>query len=322
MTMDPTTPDWERELITKLATAAITEQRRSRRWGIFFKLLFLTYVLATTWLFYSSINGFGGFGSAADSGRHTAVVNVEGVIMSDSDAGAGRVIAGLRAAFEDQNTAGVIVRINSPGGSPVQSGLIYDEIQRLRQAHPDTPVYAVVADVCASGGYYIAAAAQEIYANKASIVGSIGVRADSFGFVEAMNKLGVERRLYTAGQNKALLDPFSPENPAEIQHFEGLLQDVHQQFINAVKNGRGDRLQDNSELFSGLVWTGEKSVELGLIDGLGSTRYVAEELIEAEKLVDFTRRSSWLDRMLTQVGSGLGTSLSSALGLSATPSLR
>ena len=210
---------------------------------------------------------------------------------------------------------GVVLRINSPGGSPVQAGQVYDAILKLRDEHPDTPLYAVVSDVCASGGYYIAAAAQEIYADKASIVGSIGVRADSFGFVELMDKLGVERRLYTAGQNKGLLDPFMPEQPQEIAHLEGMLSEIHRQFIEAVTTGRGERLQDNEELFSGLVWTGEQSVELGLIDGLGSLRYVSEELIGVDKMIDYTPRSSWLDRLVTRFGASLSSGFADSLGL-------
>jgi protease-4 len=298
---------WERDLIGKIAMAALVEQRRARRWSIFFKLLFLFYLLITTWLFYSALNWDGG---VVGGGRHTAVVSVDGLIIDGADASAGNIVTALRAAFKDEDTAGVIVRINSPGGSPVQAGQVYDEMRRLREKYPKIPLYAVASDLCASGGYYIAAAAQEIYADKASIIGSIGVRADGFGFVEAMQKLGIERRLYTAGENKALLDPFSPQQPQDIQHFQGLLSDVHQQFIKAVQQGRDERLKDNPQLFSGLVWTGEQSVELGLIDGLGSVRYVAEELIGAERLVDYTPRSSWLERVLVRFGTSFGSALS------------
>ena len=294
--------NWERDLISKVAMAAVVEQRRARRWGIFFKLLFFAYLLASLILVYMAMNG----SSSMSSERHTAVISVDGLIAASTEASASKITTGLRAAFKNSDTAGVILRINSPGGSPVQAGQIYDEIMRLRKAHPDIPVYAVVTDVCASGGYYIAAAAQEIYANKASVVGSIGVRADGFGFVEAMQKLGIERRLYTAGDNKALLDPFAPQKPEDIQHMQGLLDEIHRQFIDAVKTGRGERLGKHRELFSGLVWTGSESVELGLVDGLGSLRYVAEELIGADKLRDYTLRSSWLDRILTRIKLRIG----------------
>lgn len=297
---------WARALVTRLATEALTEKRRARRWGILFKSLTLLYLFALLWF---AMGGGEWFEEMAAGGRHTAVVRLDGVIADGLDASAENVIAGLRAAFEDDGTAGVILRINSPGGSPVQAGRIYDAIMRLRTQHPDKPLYAVVEDVCASGGYYVASAAQQIYADQASIVGSIGVIAGGFGFVEAMDKLGIERRLYTAGENKALLDPFSPEQPRQVKYFQGLLEEVHQQFIDAVKRGRGDRLADNDELFSGLVWSGMRGVELGLVDGLGGTRYVAEDLIGAERLVDYTRSRGWAERLLTQLGYGAGLAL-------------
>lgn len=307
---NPHPASWERELISKVAMAAVVEQRRARRWGIFFKSVFLLYLLISFWLLYEAATWSE---SGVSGGRHSAVINIEGIITSGADASAGKIIHSLRTAFEEPDAAGIIVRINSPGGSPVQAGQIYDEIMRLRELYPDKSVYAVAADVCASGGYYIAAATQEIYADKASIVGSIGVRADGFGFVEAMNKLGIERRLYTAGENKSMLDPFTPEDPVATQHLQTMLSEVHQQFIDAVRNGRGERLKNDPQLFSGLVWSGSSSVDLGLIDGLGSTRYVAEELIGAEELVDYTVRSSWLDQVLTRVGAGLGQTLNQTL---------
>jgi protease-4 len=225
-----------------------------------------------------------------------------GVIMPDSDASADNVVSGLRAAYEDKKTAGIILRINSPGGSPVQSGYIYNEILRLRKAHPDIPFYAVISDICASGGYYVASAAEKIYADQASIVGSIGVRMDNFGFVEAMKKLGVERRTLTAGENKALLDPFAPSNPAVNKHLQGLLNDIHGQFINAVKQGRGNRLKEVDGLFSGLIWTGSKGVEIGLVDELASASYVAREVIHAEDIVDYTVRPDFFSRFSKNVG--------------------
>ena len=302
---------WARETLTKLALAAVTEQRRARRWGIFFKILFFAYLvvlLALAWPEDLST-------ATASTQRHTALVRVEGLISSSTEASAKNVIEALRKAFKDKNTVGVVLEINSPGGSPVQSGEIYDEIQKLRQQYPKIPIHAVTSDVCASGGYYIAAAAQNIYANKASIVGSIGVRMDSFGFTEAIAKLGVERRAYTAGNNKDFLDPFKPVNPAEVQHLQGMLDAIHQQFIAAVKQGRGKRLKDNPDVFSGLMWTGEQGVELGLVDALGSTRYVAEEVIGEKTLLDYTKHTRWVDRLFDGTEARLGTALMKELGL-------
>jgi len=236
------------------------------------------------------------------------------LIASSMDANAEDVISGLRSAFKNDTTVGVILSINSPGGSPVQAGEMYDEIIRLREAHPNTPIYAVAADVCASGGYYVAAATQKIYANKASIIGSIGVRTDGFGFVDAMTKLGITRRLYTSGDSKGFLDPFQPPKPEDVQHLKGMLDEIHQQFITAVRQGRGERLQETQELFSGLVWTGSKSLELGLIDELADVRYVAKEIIGAEKIIDYTKRPKVLERILSNVETTLAllTSMFSA----------
>ena len=304
---------WARETVIKLATAALKEQRRTRRWGIFFKFITLAYVGVVLWMVLDimQLQPF----TTAENGQHTAIVNIEGVISNSSEASAVNIVTGLRAAMESEDSAGVILHINSPGGSPVQAGRVYDEIMRLREEYPDKPIYAVASDTCASGAYYIAAAAQEIYADKASIIGSIGVVAGSFGFVGTMEKLGVERRLFTAGDNKALLDPFSPQRPIDKDYFQQLLNEVHQQFIDAVKQGRGERLADDPLLFSGLVWSGNQSVELGLTDGLGNLRFVAEELIGAERLVDYTAHESVIDQLLTQVGQGIGVTLQQSLGL-------
>nr|HQC73829.1 signal peptide peptidase SppA [Candidatus Competibacteraceae bacterium] len=284
---------WARDTLSTLALAAITEQRRARRWSIFFKLLFFAYLVTLLILVWPDDVGSG----AVSAKKHTALVRVEGLIASSTEASAKNVIEALRKAFKDEKTAGVIIEINSPGGSPVQAGEIYDEIRKLRQQYPKMPVHAVASDVCASGGYYIAAAAQKIHANRASIIGSIGVRMDSFGFTDAMNKLGVERRAYTAGDSKDFLDPFKPVNPAEVQHLQGMLDAIHRQFIAAVKEGRGERLPDNPQLFSGLMWTGEQSVGLGLVDALGSSRSVAEEIIGEKTLVDYTKHSRLVDRL-------------------------
>jgi protease-4 len=291
--------EWQAEVISKLAFAAVDEQRRTRRWGIFFKALFFLYLLILLIMAMSSSDGKSNLGKAA---THTALVEVNGVIADGGEASADNIIQGLREAFKEPNAKAVILRINSPGGSPVQAGYVYDEIKRLRKKHQDKKVYAVISDMCASGGYYIAVAADEIYADKASIVGSIGVLMNGFGFTRAMDKLGVERRLYTAGESKGFLDPFSEVKPSDKKHIESLLGTIHKQFIDTVKEGRGSRLQDDEKLFSGLVWTGEESVELGLTDGLGSSSFVAREIIEAEKIIDYTPRPNYFDRFADRLG--------------------
>lgn len=301
----------EQALVNRIAWEAISEQRRARRWSIFFKfffagyfLLFLIFLLPADW-----------DSDAIIGAKHTALIDIKGVISADSEASADYVVRGLKDAFEDSSTAGVILRINSPGGSPVQAGYIYDEIKRLRGLHPDIPLYAVITDICASGGYYIASAADKIYANKASVVGSIGVIMSGFGFVDAMNKLGVERRLMHAGKNKGFLDPFSPLKPEEVEHVDKLLDDVYHQFIDVVKAGRGDRLKDDDKIFSGLVWTGEQSLDLGLVDALGSASYVAREVIGAEDIVDYTRHETVLDVFANKIGASMANTLSSKFEL-------
>lgn len=288
--------DWERDLLARLAMSSLNEQRRARRWGIFFKALAFIYFTAFLLMLAQPEWGVTGTGT-----EHTAVVNVNGVIASDTFANAEAINESLRAAFKDENTKAVVLRINSPGGSPVQAGHIYDEMLRLRREYPEIPLYAVIEDLGASGGYYVAAGAEKIYADKASIVGSIGVRWDSFGFVQAIEKLGIERRLMTAGENKGLWDPFLPEKDNEKQHVQALLDEVHQQFINAVRSGRGDRLKENELIFSGLFWTGEKSLELGLIDGFGDVQYVAREVFKQETLQDFSPRRNYWERFFEGV---------------------
>ena len=301
---------WEKELITKLAMGALTEQRRARRWGIFFKLVMVVYVVV--FLIALIPEGDGGL-HVGES--HTALIEIRGTIAADSEANADSIVSALRDAFDDKKTKGVILRINSPGGSPVQAGYVNDEIKRLKGLHPDIPVYAVVADMCASGGYYIAAAADKIYANKASMVGSIGVLMSSFGFVDTMEKLGVERRLLTAGKSKGLMDPFSPMKEEDVKHIKSMLGNIHQQFINVVKEGRGDRLKDDDTLFTGLIWTGEQALDLGLVDGLGSASYVAREIIGEENIVDFTRRPAPLERFAEKLGIGAASAGAKLLGL-------
>ena len=304
---DPGPPMWERSVLEKVALKALDEQRRARQWGALFKLLWFTLAF----LVFASLMGWIGAPSrdsesASSIGRHTAVVDIEGVIGIEAEASAERVIKGLNRAFKDGNTAGVIVRINSPGGSPVQAGYVNDEIRRLRAKHPEIPVHAVVQDLCASGGYYIAVAADRIYVDKASLVGSIGVIMGSFGFVGTLDKLGMERRSYTAGRNKDFLDPFQPENPEHTAHVGRMLDEIHQQFIAVVRKGRGTRLKESPEIFSGLVWTGEKSVELGLADALGSAEYVAREVIKADKLVDFTVEENYFEALSKRLGATFG----------------
>ena len=310
---------WEKDLIQKLASASLNEQRRARRWGIFFKFLTFAYLvtLLVIWIPNTILDT-----GLTPGGKHTAVVEVKGVIADDEEASADNIISSLRKAFEDTNTKGVILRVNSPGGSAVQSRYVYDEIRRLREKYPDTPLYAVVTDLCASGGYYMAVAADKIYVDKASIVGSIGVLMNSFGFVEAMKKVGVERRLITAGAHKGIMDPFSPLDSFDEQHVREMLGQIHQQFIDAVKEGRGDRLKEDERIFSGLFWTGEESIKLGLADELGSSSYVAREVIEAEEIVDFTSEEDLMERFAKRIGAGAASSLSSFWGTNGNVQLR
>ena len=305
---------WEREIVTQLAESSLKEQRRARRWSIFFKLLTFAYIGGIIY-FYSAAS----ITDVHMNEKHTALVELNGVIADNEVANADSIITALRDAFDNSNSAGVILRINSPGGSPVQSGYIYDEIIRLREKNPDTPLYAVVTDICASGGYYIAAAADKIYADKASIVGSIGVRMDNFGFVDAMKMLGVERRILTAGENKALLDPFLPENKKAKAHMQVMLSEIHKQFITAVKTGRGDRLDTSVEgIFSGLIWTGEAAVNIGLVDELASSSHVAREVIGEETIVNYTVKKDILERFAERLGSSVAQVISTQL-FSTTP---
>ena len=302
--------NWERDVLEKLALSAVKEQRRARHWGIFFKTLTFAYLFLLLFLFM----GLGGKSETSlGGGKHTALVELNGVIAANSLASADNIIGSLQDAFKDKNTKGVILQINSPGGSPVQAGYINDEIRRLRAKHPDIPLYVVVEDICASGGYYVAAAADKIFVNKASLIGSIGVLMDGFGFTGTLDKLGVERRLLTAGVNKGFLDPFSPMNETQKEYAQQMLDDIHQQFINVVKEGRGKRLKQDPELFSGLVWTGDKGIKLGLADGYGSTESVARDVIHAEKIVDYTTHEGLADRLAKRFGAGV----MSALGFSA-----
>ncbi|MBY4947097.1 S49 family peptidase [Cupriavidus respiraculi] len=298
-----TGPGWERDVLEKVLMATLREQRAARRWRIFFRLGTVALLL----LVFFTLFDLKTDGTMTAGGRHTAMVTLDGEIAAGTPASAEAINASLQAAFADANAAGVILKINSPGGSPVQAGIINDEIQRLREQYPNKPLYVVVEEICASGGYYVAAAAEKIFVDKASIVGSIGVLMDGFGFTGLMDKLGVERRLYTAGANKGMLDPFSPQSPQQKQFAETMLNEIHQQFIAVVKEGRGDRLKDDPELFSGLFWSGERSVELGLADGLGSADYVARDLFKAEEIVDYTVKENIAERVAKRFGAAVGT---------------
>ncbi|MCD5988387.1 S49 family peptidase [Pseudomonas sp. CDFA 553] len=308
------------KLLEKTLLAGIQEQRRSRRWGIFFKCLTFLYLIGALFLF----TPLGDFEkSASGSGHHTALIQIEGMIADKEPASADNIVGSLRAAFEDPKTKGVILRINSPGGSPVQSGYVADEIRRLRAEKPEIKVYAVITDLGASGAYYIASAADQIYADKASLVGSIGVTAAGFGFVGAMEKLGVDRRTYTSGEHKSFLDPFQPQKADETAFWQSVLDTTHRQFIASVKQGRGDRLKDKDhpELFSGLVWTGEQALPLGLIDGLGSSSYVAREVIGEKEMVDFTVQESPFDRFSKKLGASVADQIAMWAGFKG-PTLR
>ena len=307
---------WERELVTKLATAALREQRRTRLWGIFFKLLTFAYI---TVVLLAAFDWRGR--EVTGTRKHTAMVEVSGLIAPGADASAERINSALLEAFKDSNTQGVVVRINSPGGSPVQAQTIYDEMRRLRKKYPDIPLYAVVEDVCASGGYFVAAGADRIYVGRASIVGSIGVLMNGFGFTGLMDKLGVERRLITAGKNKGMLDPFSPVDENDVRHAREMVDDIHKQFIAVVREGRGQRLKETPDMFSGLIWTGQKSIDLGLADAVGSMEYVAREVIKAELIVDFTKKENIAEKFARRFGAGAASALAE-LVLRASPDIR
>ena len=297
-------PQWERQLLEKIAFASLKEQKARRHWGIFFKLATLAYLIAVLVL----VVDWGDPEKLVD-GKHTALINVHGTIEATGDASAEKINGALQSAFDDKGTAGVIMRINSPGGSPVQSGIVHDEIRRLRSKHPDIPLYVVVEDLCASGGYYVASAADKIFVDKASIVGSIGVLMDGFGFTGAMDKFGVERRLLTAGANKGFLDPFSPQDEKQKAHAQILLGEIHRQFIEVVRKGRGTRLKETPEMFSGLMWTGSQSIAMGLADDLGTVDSVARDLIKADTILDYSVKENIAERFAKRLGAEMGQSM-------------
>ncbi|OGS95185.1 MAG: peptidase S49 [Gallionellales bacterium RBG_16_56_9] len=292
----------DREILEKLAFAALNEQRARRRWGILLKLLTLTVIVFGLWLAFDD-----GAVDMENIGRHTALVVVDGTIEADGKASAESIIGALDKAYSSNSSVGVVMRINSPGGSPVQAGMVNSEMQRLRSVYPDKPLYVVVDEMCASGGYYIAAAADKIYVDKASIVGSIGVLMDGFGFTGLMEKLGVERRLLTAGQNKGFMDPFSPQSQMQKDYALEMLKEIHQQFIDVVRKGRGKRLKETPETFSGLFWTGARAVDMGLADGFGTVDSVARDILKADDIVDYTQHEGLPERVLKKFGAAVGS---------------
>jgi protease-4 len=301
--------NWERQALEHLLLENLKESRKARRWKTLLRVLSLILIVG----FILQVFDLRPFGGSFGSERHTAMVSIEGEISPNAIANALDVGSALQAAFENDNSVGVILRINSPGGSPVQSGIINDEIRRLRALYPNKPLHVVVEDICASGGYYIAVAGDQILVDKASIVGSIGVVMDSFGFTGLMDKLGISRRMITAGSNKGMLDPFSKEDPKQVEMVQTMLNEIHQQFIEVVKAGRGDRLKDNPDLFSGRVWNGEQAVKLGLADGFGTVDTVARDVFKAPNILDYTMKENFAERVAKRFGAEMGTAAGKAL---------
>ncbi|MDP3522593.1 MAG: S49 family peptidase [Hydrogenophaga sp.] len=300
-------PGWERAALERLLMAQLQEQRAARRWKVILRLLWLAFLGAMAWFLFAQSPS-----TTSVSTPHTALIEVQGEIADGTEAGADQVVAALRQAFEDSGSLAVVLLINSPGGSPVQAGIINDEIHRLKALHKK-PLYAVVEETCASAAYYIAAAADNIYVDKASLVGSIGVLMDGFGFTGLMDKLGVERRLLTAGENKGFLDPFSPQSEVQRDYAQSMLSEIHNQFISVVRKGRGERLKETPEMFSGLVWSGEKAVALGLADDFGSLDQVARDVVKAEDIVDYTQRENVASRLARRFGAAVGEGAVKAL---------
>lgn len=301
---------WERTTIEKVLLATVKEQRAKRRWGIFFKILFLGYLFLALWIFWPSGNKT----LSTNDKAHTALIDINGEIGAEEDANADDISQALQQALKDKNTKGVILRINSPGGSAVQSVYIYDEIKRLRQKYPQTPIYAVCTDACASAAYLIASGTDKIYANPASLVGSIGVLMEGFGFVDAEKKLGIERRLITAGDHKGFFDPFSPISQTDVQFAQNMLKDIHQMFIDYVLKGRGKRLKITPDIFSGLVWTGHQALNIGLIDGYGSAGFVARDIIQQETIVDYSVKSNPLEFFAHRFGTSFHSHVQQLMG--------
>ena len=293
--------------LERLAGELLVERRRERRWRIFFRLGWLLLAFIVAWGLVSQRAH-----TSTSSKPHTALIEVRGEIGPDGEASAENLVSALKSAFEDPAAQAIVLRINSPGGSPVQSGIVNDEIRRLKALH-EKKVYAVVEEMCASGAYYIAVAADEIFVDKASLVGSIGVLMDGFGFTGAMQKLGIERRLLTAGQNKGMLDPFSPQNERQTAYAQAMIDQIHEQFIAVVRQGRGQRLKETPETFSGLFWNGEEAVRLGLVDRLGNLDFVAREVVKADEVVDYTPRGNLAERLAKRFGAAIGQGAVKAL---------
>ena len=301
--------NWERQALEHLLLENLKESRKARRWKTVLRVLTLILIVG----FILQVLDLRPFGDSFGTERHTAMVSIEGEISSNAIANALDVGSALQAAFENDNSVGVILRINSPGGSPVQSGIINDEIRRLRALYPNKPLHVVVEDICASGGYYIAVAGDQILVDKASIVGSIGVVMDSFGFTGLMDKLGISRRMITAGSNKGMLDPFSKEDPKQVEMVQTMLNEIHQQFIAVVKAGRGDRLKETPDLFSGRVWNGEQAVKMGLADGFGTVDTVARDVFKAPNILDYTMKENFAERVAKRFGAEVGSAAGKAL---------
>ena len=316
-TSEMTKPGWEKSFVETLAMEVLREQRLRRRWGIFFKTIFFSLVIFGFYLF----SDFGS-GEMENLGRHTALIEISGAIESEGSGSANAIIPALNRAFSDSSSVGVVVRINSPGGSPVQAGMINDEIGRLRKEYPKKPIYVVVDEMCASGGYYIAVAADKIYVNKASIVGSIGVLMDGFGFTSLMDKFGVERRLLTAGENKGFMDPFSPQTEKQKMFSQAMLNEIHQQFIDVVRKGRGQRLKETNETFSGLFWIGSKAVAMGLADDFGTVESVSRDVLKAENIIDYTQKEGLPERVLKKFGASIGSAAVLTIWKNHSPALR
>jgi protease-4 len=302
-------PNWERQALEHLLLENLKETRKARRWKAVLRVLTLLVIVAVV----LSVFDFHLPGRGMGVEKHTAMVTLDGEISSSSMANAMDINSSLASAFENENSAGVVLRINSPGGSPVQAGMINDEIHRLRKLYPKKPFYVVVEDICASGGYYVAVAADQILVDKASLVGSIGVIMEGFGFTGLMDKLGVTRRMITAGSNKGMMDPFSKENPQQVEMIKTMIDEIHQQFIAVVKAGRGDRLKETPEMFSGRVWNGEQAIKIGLVDGYGSVESVARDIFKAPDILDYTMKENFAERVAKRFGAEVGAAAGKAL---------
>ena len=302
-------PNWERQALEHLLLENLKETRKARRWKAVLRVLTLLVIVSVVIVVFDFHLPGRGIGLE----KHTAMVTLEGEISSSSMANALDVNSSLTAAFENENSAGVVLRINSPGGSPVQAGMINDEIHRLRKLYPKKPFYVVVEDICASGGYYVAVAADQILVDKASIVGSIGVIMEGFGFTGLMDKLGVTRRMIAAGSNKGMMDPFSKENPQQVEMMKTMIDEIHQQFITVVKEGRGARLKDSADLFSGRVWNGEQAVKIGLADGFGTVDTVARDVFKAPDILDYTMKENFAERVAKRFGAEVGAAAGKSL---------